>query len=389
MAGPVARTYKAGSIIYFEGDRGEEVYVLQKGRIILISTSLDQTEEHKEDVKRGEFFGVKSSLGHYPREETAQVLTDSIVLVFSAAQFEALSLKNTRLVLQMLKVFSAQLRKVHGKVRELLGERSMDESSIELIKVAEYYYKHNELDHALRAYEAYLKHWPEGVLRERAQRMSQNLKKGQSYPLDAAPLDEELDNVRPNQSAGFGDDMGMSMGSEPISGDADLAAGSVDDLSPPPLDDMGGGDFSLDADPAALDAPASSEDTPSSFFYAGLNEFSQGNYDGAVSKFKACLAVKSMAPSEATFIEQAEFEMAKTYVKMSNFDEGLKQYTHFIKKFPHSERQKKAFMAVAEIYEKKGDSGRAISVYTKVAGMAPQDRDSNQAAEKAKKLAGK
>ena len=74
MAGPIIRSYKAGSIVYFEKDKADDIYVLQNGRIILSYTSIDTKVEIKEDVKLGEFFGVKSSLGRYPREETAQVV---------------------------------------------------------------------------------------------------------------------------------------------------------------------------------------------------------------------------------------------------------------------------------------------------------------------------
>ena len=64
---PITRNYSAGSIVYFAGDVGEDVYVMQKGRISLISTSLDQKDDIKEDVRKGEFFGVKSALGRYAR----------------------------------------------------------------------------------------------------------------------------------------------------------------------------------------------------------------------------------------------------------------------------------------------------------------------------------
>src|SRR5687768_1546236 len=113
MAGPKIRTYQAGSIIYFEGDKSEEIYILQKGKVILTAQSLDQKEEIKEDVRKGEFFGVKSTVGHYPREETAQVLIDTTLMTFRLPEFEALCLKNPRIVMQMLKSFSAQLRRVH------------------------------------------------------------------------------------------------------------------------------------------------------------------------------------------------------------------------------------------------------------------------------------
>lgn len=107
MAGPIIRNYKAGSIVYFEKDRAEDIYVLQNGRVILTYMSVDSKMEIKEDVKLGEFFGVKSALGRYPREETAQVIGSASILVFKLADFEIFVANKTHLILKMMKVFPA------------------------------------------------------------------------------------------------------------------------------------------------------------------------------------------------------------------------------------------------------------------------------------------
>ena len=116
-SGITTRGYKSGSIIYFEGDKSEYIFILKQGRVILTSNKIEQGEivETKEEIKPGEFFGVKSSLGKYPRDETAQTFGDTIVLVLTLADFETLVLKNVNVVKKMLRVFSNQLRKI-GKI---------------------------------------------------------------------------------------------------------------------------------------------------------------------------------------------------------------------------------------------------------------------------------
>ena len=193
MAGSIIRRpYKAGSIIYFERDRGDNVYVLQQGMIRLISSALDSKEEIHENVKQGEFFGVKSSLGRYPREETAQVLADSVVLVFDMRAFEELCLKNVRLVLQLLKSFSSQLRRIHRQVREQLGEYSNLEVSAELLRVGEYYYKHDKNDKAKYIFEKFMSDHQSSPSYQRAVTLKQSLDAGQPYP-DIVPLEESSD----------------------------------------------------------------------------------------------------------------------------------------------------------------------------------------------------
>jgi len=84
------RSYKSGSIVYMEGDKSETIYILKAGRVVLTTKKVEDKTwvEEKVHVKPGEFFGVKSALGRYPRDETAQTLGDTTVLVLSLADFE-------------------------------------------------------------------------------------------------------------------------------------------------------------------------------------------------------------------------------------------------------------------------------------------------------------
>lgn len=76
---PKAVQYKANSIIYFKGDTSERVYILKSGKVSLKSNDIETGQEMQEMIQMGEFFGVKSALGKYPREETAIVLTLSLI----------------------------------------------------------------------------------------------------------------------------------------------------------------------------------------------------------------------------------------------------------------------------------------------------------------------
>jgi CRP-like cAMP-binding protein len=122
QGGIITRGYKSGSIIYFENDRSEYIYILKSGRVLLTYTKIDTGEEVKEEVRQGEFFGVKSALGKYPREETAQTIGETTVLVLNMGDFERMILRNVNVVRKMLRVFSNQLRRLGKTVRTVLGE---------------------------------------------------------------------------------------------------------------------------------------------------------------------------------------------------------------------------------------------------------------------------
>lgn len=373
MTGPTLRTYKAGSIIYFNGDRGSEVYVLQKGRISLISSSLDHSTEVREDVQRGEFFGVKSAMGNYPREETAQVLADSMVLAFTPQAFEGFCLKNPRLVLQMLKVFSGQLRKVHRKVREVLGETGEQENSIELINTAEYFFKQGMTDHASYAYQAFLKNYPSSPLVARAKRMVDLLERGGAYPSAIKPVLEELSELTATEM--MADVSGGDFGSVP-----DLQElGSTDD------------DFDLlneEIDLGDIGGSSGATKSITELYYDGLNEFSKENWDEAISIYESILSKPTVdADHEEAIVEKALYELGRSCLKKGEVKKAFEKFSEFVKKYPRSSLVKKAMMSIGEIYEKKNDKSRAAGIYQKVLKMPPKDKETSAARQKLEMIA--
>ena len=107
---PKLISYTKGSLIYFENDKDDRIFVLQKGMVVLTSSDVETGEPVVEYAREGEFFGVKSAFGRFPREETATVVVDSQVIAMSVAEFEQLFSSNKQIIMKMLRVFSNQLR---------------------------------------------------------------------------------------------------------------------------------------------------------------------------------------------------------------------------------------------------------------------------------------
>jgi len=322
MAGPVIRNYKGGSIIYFEKDRAEDIYVLQKGRVVLTYTAIDTGLEMKEDVRLGEFFGVKSAMGHYPREETAQVIGNATVLVFKINEFEALVSKKTNLIIKMLKVFSSQLRQVHRKVREILGEGDARSNSFELMNVAEVFYKNDYVEQAIYAFEKYLDHYPAGIYAGRAKELLNLARKGQQFPVSMPNLVYE---------------------NEPDAGFSRTANAGTDSIQ---------GQYSK-----------------------ALQLFESGNTAEASSIFQSLLnRTDYKSGSEQTMINNALCQVGKCLFKTGNLDNASSTLTMYIKKNPSGPLVKEAVYYIAQINEKKGDKDKAIAFYTKVIAMPPDDK---------------
>ena len=164
---PKSMSYNSGSLIYAKGDNADKVFILQNGKISLVYVDIETGGDVRDPVQPGEFFGVKSALGRYPREENAIALSDSTALVFTIPEFEALAMSNTRIILKMLKVFSNQLRRIHAKVASLLETEPVkpDEG---LYMLGEKFLKQKRYSHAKYVFSNYLSYYPDGENKDQA-----------------------------------------------------------------------------------------------------------------------------------------------------------------------------------------------------------------------------
>jgi CRP-like cAMP-binding protein len=168
---PKSVQFKANSIVYFKGDPNENIFILKSGKVVLKYNDIETGQELHELIQMGEFYGVKSALGKYPKEETALVLQESEMLVFTVPEFEQVAMKNTRIIMKMLKVFSNQLRRIHKQVQNLLstgGEHAAVEPELGLFRIGEYYLKRKQYKQALYVFRRYLTFYPSGKFSSQA-----------------------------------------------------------------------------------------------------------------------------------------------------------------------------------------------------------------------------
>lgn len=131
--------YTKGSVPYFAGDQDERIFILQQGSAVLTSEDIETGNSVTSRVSAGEFFGVKSALGHFPREETVSILSDSSVVVLTVPEFENLFSGNKQLIMKMLRVFSNQLRQIHKKIGTVLNVVP-EEPPVGMFDVAQSFY---------------------------------------------------------------------------------------------------------------------------------------------------------------------------------------------------------------------------------------------------------
>lgn len=356
---PKGRNYTGGSIVYFQDDLGDDIYILQKGRVILMSTATDTGEELKEEVKSGEFFGVKSALGNYPREETAQVLGHTQVIVFSSAEFEAYVLKNTRLIMTMARVFSKQLRDIHRQVRDILKADAIINPAFELLNVAESFFQAGQLEHAAYAFAKYIQFSPNGKNVKRAEDLMQMARKGMTYPHGFPPPEPE-----------------------------DLPTGEYElNLS------QGMADASTVLnDPQSLDSMGKKQAIPKknieNVFQEARDHFEKKDLLKAKDAFLKCTTFSHLQnESQTRIFHEAHYELGHTLIMLHQYKEAQEIFSNYIKDFPTGKHIKQAIYQMGVAAEALSNIDQARTLYSKVATMAPPDNITQEAKTRLEALA--
>ena len=157
---PKLVNFSKGSIIYFEDDSDDKIYILQRGVIILTSIDPETKVSVTNQVKPGEFFGVKSALGKYPREETANVIADSQVIALTVPEFEQNFSGNKMIIMKMLRVFSSQLRQIHKRTEQIL-ESTPESPQTGMLAVAKSFFEDEQFNSCYDVCLKYLKRFPQ------------------------------------------------------------------------------------------------------------------------------------------------------------------------------------------------------------------------------------
>lgn len=148
--------YPPNAIIYFNGDKANSVYLIKEGQVRLEYFDIESGSLVRDTLNTGDFFGVKSGLIHFPREEDARVIKKSQVIEFSTDEFEQLIIKNTNIILKMLKSFSNQLRRAGKQMQKLITNKVEADAVSGLFLIGDYYYKTKKYTKALTVYNRFL-----------------------------------------------------------------------------------------------------------------------------------------------------------------------------------------------------------------------------------------
>jgi TolA-binding protein len=307
---PRAVQYKTGSIVYFSGDRSKSVFILKSGKIALTSVDLHDGQEVTEYVKEGEFFGVKDTLGKYSRDETATVVEESLVVHFTPEEFDDFINTKPDLIMKMLKIYSKQLRIIHGDVQNLLTTTNVRFPEEGMINAADYYFRNNKTKQALYFYETYRTKFPGGAYSNLA--------------------DERLADLKRNAQPGS---------KTPVSTARTVA---------PPLQGSSGSSASLVAQ--------------------GEKSFKNGDYQGAFKMFN-----EAVSSGDSKILVEAEYRIGCCLFHLGKFNDSIQYLTNLLRTNPKHPRMGEILHYLGLCYKSLMVFDKAVAFMGKAIGYLQPD----------------
>ncbi len=109
----------ANTVLFQEGDRGEEMYIIQSGKV-KISKRIRGIEKTLATLEKGEFFGEMAILNDKPRSASAETVEESEMLVIDRKTFDALIRGNAEIAVRFIKRLADRLRETNDQMEALM-----------------------------------------------------------------------------------------------------------------------------------------------------------------------------------------------------------------------------------------------------------------------------
>lgn len=113
------KIYQAGSVIFREGDSGEEMYIIQNGEV-RISKKARMAEQVLATLKDGDFFGEMAIFTDQLRSATATAVHKSVILQIDKSSFKFMLSSNDGFAMNLIKRLCERLKRANEQIEEIL-----------------------------------------------------------------------------------------------------------------------------------------------------------------------------------------------------------------------------------------------------------------------------
>jgi CRP-like cAMP-binding protein len=114
-----AATYAPGSVVFREGDAGDDMYIIQRGKV-RVSKDFSGKPHVIAVLEKGEFFGEMAIVSRLPRSATVTAIDEVEVLAFDRDGLLKMIARNPRIGLSIIDRLCRRLQAAHRKVQHLV-----------------------------------------------------------------------------------------------------------------------------------------------------------------------------------------------------------------------------------------------------------------------------
>jgi len=114
------REFRAGEVLFREGESGEEMFVIQAGRV-QVTKRVGSEARIIATLERGDFLGETSVLNGRHRWATATVLEDGKCLCIDTKTLATMIVKNPEIAMRLIKKLAARLDSADALIQILLN----------------------------------------------------------------------------------------------------------------------------------------------------------------------------------------------------------------------------------------------------------------------------
>jgi CRP/FNR family cyclic AMP-dependent transcriptional regulator len=124
--------FKPGSPLFRSGDKGDAMYLIETGRVLISVKDTDGNEVTLAELAGGDFFGEMAILDGQARSADATVLEDARLAVLSRKNFNSFVRSNPDVALEMLSAITHRLRRTDELLRQRVSRNANDEERARL-----------------------------------------------------------------------------------------------------------------------------------------------------------------------------------------------------------------------------------------------------------------
>ena len=123
----VERRLKGGQMIFDQGDRGSEMYIVAQGHVNIHLPGENSRRVSLKDITVGEYFGELALFDEKPRSASALATTDALLLELSRETLSTYLERRPRAAMAILRTMGERLRETNAMLSERAAKNAVEE----------------------------------------------------------------------------------------------------------------------------------------------------------------------------------------------------------------------------------------------------------------------